>query len=315
MDPKLVSEEMIPTFEEITTSGMTGPSPTNLDYYTNLSEEQIPSFIKILLSIEQYAEDVKWYFVLRAMPKYLNDPELREKADGKSLVFYKNVFLGIFLESKYAPIPEGACGSDITCIEIMMGPGGYILVHQVVVDIGTNIRPNLAKTAITSFCNDTEYIEEQKLIDTGASYTTIPKPNNWNSTIKRYNVPNMGRRINHLQILNDNIEDVYTQAFETGNGTNNFQVVKWKKPLKVSIGSLPQVNVRRMIAPSGESQCGINVLGFDMISKHTVVISSRNNRVDMLITAGERVEYEAEGIMNITDRSPAQIAFPTLFGV
>lgn len=315
MEMQTVSEDLIPTFEEIITSGMTGPSPTNLDYYTNLPKKEIPAFIQALISNVNFAEDVKWYFVLKAMPNYLSKPEVRERADGKMLVFYKNVFLGIFLDHKYAPIPEGACGSDIGGVEIMMDPAGYLLVHQVIIDIGSNLRPNLAKTEITSFCNETEYIQELKLIDTGASYTTIPNPNKWNCRTQKYNITNMGRRTNPLEILNDNIDEVVNLILETGNGTNNFQIVKWKVPLKISIGTLPQVNVRRMIAPNDETQKDVNVLGFDIISKHTIVISSRNNKVDMLITAGESLEYEAEGIMKITDKSPGQTIFNgTLFG-
>ena len=276
---------------------MTGPNPTNFDYYTNLPKKEIPSFIQALISDVNFAEDVKWFFVLKAMPKYLNDSDLRERANGKMLVFYKNVFLGIFLDHKYAPIPEGAYGSDIGGVEIMIEPGGYLLVHQVIVDIGSNLRPNLARTEITCFCDETNYIQELKLIDTGASYTTIPNPNKWNPIIKKYNFTNMGRRTNHLEILNDNIDEVTNLILETGNGTNIFQIVKWKIPLKISIGTLPSVNVRRMIAPIDESQQGVNVLGFDIISKHTIVISSRNNKVDMLITADS--EYLHDNVNGI----------------
>lgn len=268
-------------------------SHSNIDYYTDLSESEMPTFMSIILTNKKYSDNIKKQLVDKLMYKYMEDEELRNNLEGYRIIFLDNKFLGIYENVRSAPIPENYPGWKIRCVPILKDRiAGYLMVHQVIVNIGKDERPNLARVNTLIYINEEDYIEDEKLIDTGASYTTIPFPEKWDVETGTYKIKNFGRRPNPLAILNNNIESVDDLKLKTSNGESTHSIVEWKIPLKLSVGGLQPVEIKHMTAPLINEQKQTNVLGFDVLSKHTLIMSSRDMCFNIQIMSSERSEIE-----------------------
>jgi hypothetical protein len=60
-------------------------------------------------------------------------------------------------------------------------------------------------------------------------------------------------------------------------------VVTWKRPILISIESWPPVMVNRSFVPNTDD----DFMGVDVLSKHTIILSSKNMEADLRIYAGE----------------------------
>ncbi len=268
-------------------------SHSNIDYYTGLSDLEIPTFISLILTNKKYSDDIKKQLVNKLMYRYLEDEELRNTLEGCKIIFLDNKYFGIYENVRTAPIPENYPGWKIRCFTISKNrTAGYLMVHQVIVNIGREEQPNLARVNTLIHIDEENYIEDEKLIDTGASYTTIPFPEKWNIETGTYKIKNSGRRFNPLELLNDNIESVENLRLKTSDGESCHSIVEWKIPIKFSIGGLQPVEIKRMTAPLTEEQTQTNVLGFDILSKHTLIMSSRDMCFNIQIMSSERSEIE-----------------------
>jgi hypothetical protein len=84
-----------------------------------------------------------------------------------------------------------------------------------------------------------------------------------------------------LNKLNENIHSVSTDSCFTGLGINAMNIVSWKMPIQLSIGDLPPESLRQMIVTPHR------IVGFNVIRKHTVILSTKNGMTDIRIFPGK----------------------------
>lgn len=268
---------------------------TEIDYFVDEeTKEKLPSFARALFRSKKLIDDEKFKFKELILNPYLSSNDFRREHEGAKIIFGKGKLLGVQYGEGF-PEFEDIPGTQILVFVISEKPPDYFMfaVYQNTINIGkTGQRP---RTDLNFFYEDIQFTDKNRLIDTGASMTTIPFVDNWDYSKSEYkNVRNLrGRYSFDFTILNKNILSIQDVEMETADGICLFNILTWKKPVDVSLADLPPVKIKKMVIPL-EHNKNLKLVGVDVLYEHTIIVSSNETgEVDLKIFPGinhQRVE-------------------------
>lgn len=125
--------------------------------------------------------------------------------------------------------------------------------------------------------------------------------NHWNYQTQEYKdeTHGFGRYDFNYSSLNSNIERKNPLEMDTAGGGTLFIKITWKEAIDISIGDLPAVKVKYMIVPVKYIE-DLNVIGMDIICKHTLIMSSKNGNMDLKILPSELIEENQTTLRKVT---------------
>lgn len=271
-------------------------SHTNYDHFTRYSLEELPSFAVLIFKEKMIPDEEKFKFSNLFLEPYMTDQSFRDSVQELDIFFcYWKLWPNLGRDRREAKIPKEIPGTRVLCFLVSDNPEKIYFLpikNQVQINIDNYDCPKLARTSINFYPNPETCFTEERLIDSGASYTTIPCINNWDyDTGVEYKNETLGsgRYSFNCSSFNRNIESVKNLNVDTANGIIEYKKVTWENPLLLSIGELQPVQIKVMIVPVNKVE-NLNVIGFDVITKHTMIISSTDGKVDIKFFASERSE-------------------------
>lgn len=260
----------------------------------NITYEELPSFARIIFSnkLFKHSDKIKIKDFLIDYMNNVND--YQHEFEGNYIVFINRKLDGIYSSNRFEKT-NSKFDFDIGKDEIITVK---ITKNQEFCQLN-----NLGQTTIKGKTNDensykcfstncsikynNEEIFQKYIIDTGAYKTVIPHLHKWNYKTLKYDNKNLGRR-STASMLNENI--VCSDIVETkcvGNIVNFYNVI-FKKSVDFSINGLHPVKIPSMIVPVEKTNV-CQLLGIDIICKHTMIISSTNNAVDIKFYSNESI--------------------------
>lgn len=268
---------------------------TNYEHFIKIEEEFLPKFAKRVFTERTIPDQAKFDFVNKFLIRYLEEQEFRNSVQELYAYFVDGRFwpnLGIDLED--TEIPEDIEGWKIITVLVTDNPEKFYLMnlgHQTDLSISSSTYPKLPKADIRIFPTNDFYLQEKRLIDTGSNYTSIPGQENWDYEKNRYkNIEiGSGRYSFNYSSFNKNIRRIDSILLETADGDTDFMLLTWKEPIFISIGNISPISVGKMIFPRKRIE-NLNILGFDVISKHNVTLSCSNGLVNMKFQPGELMD-------------------------
>jgi hypothetical protein len=266
------------------------------EFFPDISLDDLPRFARCILTDKQITSKEKRKFVRKVLIPYFTDENMKREWSEKYLYFVDRKLYAIADEYYSRTIHDelpGIPGSKIVKMLISENPPKVYMLPV------AQYTYNLTGTALvkvdTFFYYDGAQIRDSllRLVDTGSTYSTIPFIECWNYETLSYNSVSLSRKYAfNPENLNNNIDDVSDLELETGNGKCDYMQVLWREPLLFSIEDLPPVKVYKMIVKKEEPRRDdiTKILGFDIISKHTMIISSRDMRVDIKFLPSEQIK-------------------------
>lgn len=237
--------------------------------------DKIPEFAKIIFSDEKYVGKEK--FVKHFLLRYIRDKNFRKYTEGMNVFFSDFKYHGVleYEDIKNFNIP----GYKKIIVEVNENPKDEYLLMQVNVNIGHYTDNNFGYTNLTIKYKNKTY-KERRLIDTGATYSTIPCIDDWDYDNLIY--------FNNSD-LTKNIEVAKSSPFITGGGKIEFKKIIWKEELNVGIENLPMLKTKFSVVPQKFTK-NLNIIGMDIIPYYTMILSSYNGQVSMKILPSENLE-------------------------
>jgi len=236
----------------------------------------IPQFAKSIYKNKRIADVEKEKFWDDFLFRYMTDEEFKHETQGYKIVFIRKNYYGFCKDVSEIDEP----GYDKYTFLIEENPREYYFlpIFQHDISVGNHSDNNLCKTELCIYFNNKE-LRERRLVDTGASFTTIPFANRWNyQTNNSYHIMSSARYGLKSQDLNSNIYEICALNMNTALENSEFDMVIWRNPLMVSINNLPPVYLKQMLVP--KEGTNTNVIGTDVINYHTVIISSQGGIVN-----------------------------------
>ena len=270
--------------------------------YSRFKKEDLPSFARLTFSLKSISDKSKKEIVDKVLEPYMTNQEFRNSIQDYYLYFLDDEYIGIFKNNKDAKIPSDYPGYKIMVILISDNPpiSYFLNIYQETskVDKGVNIRVEKR-----TYVDDT-YISERSLVDTGASYSTIPGMEYWDFRKKQYKFQsaNESRYSFNYSILNLNIEKVEPLEIQTAVGNTKYFMVTWKEDLNTSIGELPPIKIKKMIVPI-EYSGNLNIIGMDVLTKHTLILSSVDGNVDLKIFSSEVNDLSQKNFIKVAKKA------------
>lgn len=276
--------------------------PQNISSQLN----ELPDFAKYLFLDKKIPEEDKDLFQEDFLLKYMDDLYFRETTEGQYIYLIREEKRGIYhyygvgdeliVDEKLQDIPGARILRIKVESKVTVYPF-YTLRYQTTND--ANVGFAYSRCGIVS--NNEHFSESyNRLIDTGASYSTIPFMDRWNYDLREYSQENVSSSRYSLNVseLKNNIR---TQDIIPLSGLGNMLVLKiiWKIPILFSIDGLPPIRVSDMIVPL-EKIDDFYILGIDILRRHTLIMSSTNMKTDIKILPSERINNTLSEEMNIT---------------
>lgn len=236
------------------------------------------------------------------------DRSFRNECQENYIYFLKWKLFGIGVTRQDLSIPDSYPGINILRVLITDNPVTEYLMpifFQTGINIDSNIVPRLPRINFNINCSNLDSISnskftEHRLLDTGSNYSTIPFLDKWNyetGISYRNESIGSGRYSFNCSTLNNNIENVDILPLETGAGDALFKKLTWKDPLLCSIGDLFPIRVKYMIVPVKYTP-NLNIIGFDIISKHIMILSSKGMEIDIKFFSSEHSDSFEETFTN-----------------
>ncbi len=267
----------------------------NYDYFIDIDADKLPRFVHMVFSEHMISDKEKFRFVDEFLLKYLNDDEFRKESQELDIFFvYFKFWNKLGMDRNDADIPRDTPGTRVLSFTVTDNPViEYFLPIRGQVNV--DIHSSLPKIDTKIYVRDDYNIHERRLLDTGASYTTIPGLDYWDYETgvqyKDYSI-GAGRNSFNFNELNDNIFSAKNIDLNCAEGGVIFKKIILIKPIFISIDGLPPVSIKEMIAPLKKTD-DMNVIGFDMIKKHTIIISSYEGVPSFKVLASED-KYQSE---------------------
>lgn len=203
-----------------TTPMDTNEKHLNYDHFTNYTISELPQFAQIVFVNKHISDKEKFRFVELVLNPYMTDQDFRDGSQEHYVFFVTWRLFGIAKTTKEMNVPPEYPGYNIYGVLMTDNPiKAYLLsLAQVGISINSCMNPNLPRIEFNSYYNDHIY-KEKRLVDTGASYTTIPVLDKWdyisgNGYLDQ--IEGIGRYTYNYSVLNDNIESVFDLPIDTG---------------------------------------------------------------------------------------------------
>lgn len=283
----------------------------DVEYYKNkYNLTEVPVFASLVFTDKYIKESEKIKFINKFLYKYLEDKEFRKNVQNYMLYFHNKKLYGVL--ASIDEVEPNKLGHELLGIQISDSPTiGYLLpIAQANIFVGQLANPKLPH--ISCICTNINFdlnIKEERLFDTGSSFSTIPFINDWDYINGMYLKPEeqdiFSRKINYdCTKLNQNILTITKVIYISGTGNMEMNEVIWKEPIFLSIDDLPPIRLKKMIVPVNKVR-DLNILGIDMIFRHTVIISSNNYNVDIKFLPSEQIGNISlqEDINNISSKA------------
>ena len=270
--------------------------------YINLSKydkKDLPSFARQIFSLQGISNETKLEIVNKVLIPYMEDKEFHKSVQGKYIFLLEDKFSGVYIHRKLSRIPVDYPGYKILEVLISDNPPtvDFFSVYQETINVSNGLTIKVdRKIHLDNFI-----ISEKVLIDSGASLTTIPAMNHWNFKTKEYKQISDGyggRYEFNYSSLNSNIERKNTLEVCTAVGISSYTKITWKEPINISIGDLPTIKIKYMVVPEKYIE-NLDVIGMDVISKHTMILSSKGMNMDLKIFPSEHIDSSVNLIEKI----------------
>ena len=266
---------------------------TNPSYFIQY-EDELPSFLLSFYEWDFYSDEEKFKVTNSFVIKYLSDNNYRKSVQNHYIVIIDKKFFGI--KTKEELSDKFFNNLMPFLFEITDTPEDLYLMYsnQVTIsDIGNNlVRTNVRISTDNRF---TPFISERRLIDSGASYSTIPFIDSWDHSKMKYKDENIGRYDFNPSIFNNSTNSNYIFSQSSirlktgGDGTpTSYSLVTFKNPIEISIEDLPPIEISSFVVPRQQIS-DLNLIGVDILFRHITIISPSRYGLDMKI-----MPYEGE---------------------
>lgn len=254
----------------------------NLKHVPKEYRNYLPEFAKIIFMFDLKNID---NFINKFLLDYIDDDNLKKETEGLFVLFVKNVYKGIYSDEEVNEV--NAPGHYKLIFEITEHHKDVYLLMQVNVDVGS-IYNSTSPNIYVNFIHNGEKFEEHRLIDTGATYSTIPFIEDWNYVKNNYNGNNK-----YTKYLSTNIEKIKPIPIKTANGNNLYNQITWKNKIKVSIGNLPSLELNNSLLPLTRVN-DLYIIGQDILYYYNIHIMTVNNKITFTILPSENLSREEE---------------------
>ena len=268
------------------------------NYYQDevLNPKTLPNFMDVIFTNPYIPSEQKQIFLEEFAIKYLKEKKFKNSVKGKYILFFNNIYTEI-IDKKTDAFNYGTGRDSKITIKIgelernkqFMGKICESLKYKedeiYTYEDTTIIYKKVSGSIIKCGMGDTNTIIDEnrfkimdKLIDTGCDITPIFCKSLWDFKKSKFK---LGMNIDHLENFFGFVDQRLT---ETCNGDIYVNMIYLKKPLYVTIKGLNPVPIYILSVPLLSKGTLPNLIGLDVISQYTMMISNFNGIVEMRFT-------------------------------
>ena len=263
----------------------------------NIKVDELPLFAYLIFQTPLFSDKDKMKIKNKFLIKYLNDESFQNEYENWHFVFINRIFNGLYdnvefenMDKDDAEKLDFTIGKDeIMTVEINKNPIIYSLYNCGQVTVKCNGKDNTYdefRVACKLIDGENEF-QDEYTVDSGAFKTVFPELKMWHYINCNYNYKNLGMRPD-LSTINDALIRKRLIATKNIGHSQEFWEIFFNRDFYFSIGDLPKIKITSLIAPQYDINMS-QLLGRDIICKHTMLLSSTNDKVDIKFFANESI--------------------------
>jgi hypothetical protein len=261
--------------------------------------KKLPLFAWGILSQPYFKDEVKFKFIDKFLNRYMEDQDFHDRMVGNYIYFidkelegvYTGIDTSIFNVPPYRIYIVEISDESVPKLSILTSNQCTVKLNKLT---NTYKKPKVNCTYKFPSYGD---LSDSMLIDTGADVTTIPYLEMWDYGTSHYKDEPLSynRYSISLAEINKDILSIVQENLEGAGGRTIYNRITFKNDIAISIEDLKPIYKRVLYVPT-EPTLKQGIVGFDIISQHTMILSSTSGNVDIKFFSSEQT-HESSNII------------------